>query len=86
MAWTLTTVVACQYGGHAGDIALLLRRSLAAPPLWILVHRPGTQCGGRTLSSDLLSKILVVGQCLVLLVPLAMGLLVSGGDRRRKSS
>ena len=27
MAWTLTTVVACKYGGHTDDIPVLLRRA-----------------------------------------------------------
>ena len=36
MVWTVTTVVACKYGGHADDIPVLLKRTLAAPPLWVL--------------------------------------------------
>ena len=36
LVWTVTTVVACKYGGHADDIPVLLRRTLLAPPLWVL--------------------------------------------------
>ena len=37
LVWTVTTVVACKYGGHADDIPVLLKRTLAAPPLWVLI-------------------------------------------------
>jgi len=33
LVWTVTTVLACRYGGHADDIPVLLKRTLAAPPL-----------------------------------------------------
>ena len=36
MMWTVGTVVACRSGGHTGDIPVLLRRALLAPPLWML--------------------------------------------------
>src|SRR6185295_16267405 len=84
MAWTLTTVVACKYGGHTDDIPVLLRRALAAPPLWVLFLALGLNVGGVPLSRALLHQILVVGQLLVLLVPLAMGLLVSAAGMRRR--
>ncbi|HYJ41736.1 MAG TPA: hypothetical protein VEW08_13170 [Steroidobacteraceae bacterium] len=84
MAWTLTTVVACKYGGHTDDIPVLLRRALAAPPLWILFLALGLNVADAPISDDLLHKVLVVGQLLVLLVPLAMGLLVSAAGMRRR--
>ncbi len=84
MAWTLTTVVACKYGGHTDDIPVLLRRALAAPPLWILFLALGLNLAEAPISRSLLQKILIVGQMLVLLVPLAMGLLVSAGGMRRR--
>ncbi len=84
MAWTLTTVVACKYGGHADDIPVLLRRALAAPPLWILFLALALNVGGAPISRDLLHQILIVGQMLVLLVPLSMGLLVSAAGMRRR--
>lgn len=84
MAWTLTTVVACKYGGHTDDIPVLLRRALAAPPLWILFLALGLNLGGAPISRDLLHQILVLGQLLVLLVPLSMGLLVSAAGMRRR--
>jgi len=84
MAWTLTTVVACKYGGHADDIPVLLRRALAAPPLWVLMLALALNVGGAPLSRDLTHYILVTGQLLVLLVPLAMGLLVSAAGIRRR--
>jgi len=83
MAWTLTTVVACKYGGHTDDIPVLLRRALAAPPLWILFLALGLNVGDVPLSHDLIHYCLVTGQVLVLLVPLAMGLLVSAAGMRR---
>jgi len=83
MAWTLTTVVACKYGGHTDDIPVLLRRALAAPPLWVLFLALALNVGGVALPRDLVHYTLVTGQTLVLLVPLAMGLLVSGAGIRR---
>jgi len=84
MAWTLTTIVACKYGGHTDDIPVLLRRALAAPPLWILFLALALNVAGAPISRDLLHEILVIGQLLVLLVPLAMGLLVSAAGMRRR--
>jgi len=84
MAWTLTTVVACKYGGHTDDIPVLLRRALAAPPLWILFLALGLNVADAPISGALLHKVLIVGQLLVLLVPLAMGLLVSAAGMRRR--
>ena len=85
LAWTLTTVLACKYGGHSDDIPVLLRRALAAPPLWVLFLALGLNLGGATISRELLHQVLVFGQLLVLLVPLSMGLLVSvAGIRRRE--
>ncbi len=77
MVWTVTTVVACKYGGHADDIPVLLKRTLAAPPLWVLFISLGLNVGGAPIPRDFLHLVLAVGQALVLLVPLAMGLLVS---------
>jgi predicted permease len=83
MAWTFNTVVACKYGGHTGDIPVLLRRSLAAPPLWALAIALALNLSGAPLSRDLMHQILGLGQSLVLLVPFAMGLLVSTAGMRR---
>ncbi len=77
LLWTVTTVVACKYGGHADDIPVLLKRTLAAPPLWMLFIALGLNVGGAPIPRDFLHGVLGVGQALVLLVPLAMGLLVS---------
>ena len=84
MAWTLTTVVACKYGGHTDDIPVLLRRAMAAPPLWILFLALGLNLAEAPISRSLLHQVLVVGQLLVLLVPLSMGLLVSAAGMRRR--
>lgn len=84
MAWTLTTVVACKYGGHTDDIPVLLRRALAAPPLWVLFLALALNVAEAPISRDLLHEILVLGQLLVLFVPLAMGLLVSAAGIRRR--
>jgi len=83
MVWTVTTVVACKYGGHADDIPVLLKRTLAAPPLWVLFMSLALNVGGAPISRDFLHSVLQVGQALVLLVPLAMGLLVSARGLRR---
>jgi predicted permease len=83
MAWTFTTVVACKYGGHTDDIPVLLRRSLAAPPLWVLFFALTLNLGAVPIPGNLLHYSLVTGQVLVLLVPLAMGLLVSLAGVRR---
>lgn len=83
LVWTVTTVAACKYGGHADDIPVLLKRALAAPPLWVLFIALGLNVGGAPIPKDLLHTVLVVGQMLILLVPLAMGLLVSAKGLRR---
>jgi malonate transporter and related proteins len=83
MAWTLTTVVACKYGGHPDDIPVLLARTLASPPLWVLAIALSLNVAGAPISKDFLAQVLRVGQACVLLVPLAMGLLVSARGLRR---
>jgi predicted permease len=83
LVWTVTTVAACKYGGHADDIPVLLRRALAAPPLWVLFLALGLNVGGAPIPKDFLHAVLVTGQALILLVPLAMGLLVSAQGMRR---
>jgi predicted permease len=83
LVWTVTTVVACKYGGHSDDIPLLLKRTLAAPALWVLFIALTLNLAGAPIPRDWLHGVLVVGQWLILLVPLAMGLLVSAQGLRR---
>jgi len=83
LVWTVTTVVACKYGGHADDIPVLLRRTLATPALWVLFIALGLNLGGAPIPKSLLHGVLLIGQCLILLVPLSMGLLVSARGIRR---
>lgn len=83
LVWTVTTVAACKYGGHADDIPVLLKRTLAAPPLWVLFISLGLNVGGAPIPKQFLHSVLLVGQALILLVPLAMGLLVSAQGLRR---
>jgi hypothetical protein len=83
LVWTVTTVAACKYGGHADDIPVLLRRALAAPPLWVLFIALGLNVGGVPIPKDVLHGVLLVGQATILIVPLAMGLLVSAQGLRR---
>jgi predicted permease len=83
LVWTVTTVAACRYGGHADDIPVLLKRTLAAPPLWVLFIALGLNVCGAPISKHFLHTVLLVGQALILLVPLAMGLLVSAQGMRR---
>ena len=83
MVWTVTTVVACMYGGHADDIRVLLRRTLFAPPLWVLFIALGLNLGDAPIPRELLNRMLELGQVAMLLVPLAMGLLVNARGLRR---
>ena len=83
LAWTVTTVAACKYGGHTDDIPVLLRRALMSPPLWVLFIALALNVGDAPLPRELVHWSLVTGQVLVLLVPLAMGLLVSAAGMRR---
>jgi predicted permease len=83
LVWTVTTVAACKYGGHADDIPVLLKRTLSAPPLWVLFIALGLNVGGVPIPKEWLHAILLVGQAMILLVPLAMGLLVSAQGLRR---
>ena len=46
LVWTVTTVVACRYGGHADDIPVLLKRTLARTAAVGADRRPGDQCCG----------------------------------------
>jgi hypothetical protein len=81
--WTLGTVVACSYGGHRGDIPVLLRRVLGAPALWVLLVVFGLKIAEVRLPDEALQVSLSIGQSFVLLVPLAMGLLVSAVAMRK---
>jgi predicted permease len=84
MAWTFTTVLACKYGGHTDDIPVLLGRTLASPPLWVLALALTLNVADAPIPADVLETILRVGQACVLLVPLAMGLLVTARGLRRR--
>ena len=83
LVWTVTTVAACKYGGHADDIPVLLKRALLAPPLWVLFIALGLNVGEAPISHDVLHTILLIGQFMVLGVPLAMGFLVNAQGLRR---
>jgi predicted permease len=83
IVWTVTTVVACKYGGHADDIPVLLKRTLAAPPLLAMILALALNAGAAPIPHELLRGALFTGQMLILLVPLAMGLLVSARGMRR---
>jgi predicted permease len=80
---TVTTVIACKYGGHADDIPVLLKRTLAAPPLLAMVLALALNVFAAPVPRQLLHGVLFLGQLLILLVPLAMGLLVSARGLRR---
>jgi predicted permease len=83
LVWTLTTVVACKYGGHADDIPVLLKRTLGAPPLLAMILALALNLLAVPIPRGLLQGVLFIGQLLILLVPLAMGLLVSARGMRR---
>lgn len=84
LVWTLSTTLACLYGGRSDDIPVLLRRSLTAPPLWALVFALVANIW-LALPPPLLRGSLLVGQGFVLLVPFAMGLLVTGHALRQRA-
>jgi predicted permease len=84
LVWTVTTVVACRYGGHGDDIPVLLKRTLLAPPLWVLLIALALNVAGVDLNKNFLHGMLVSGQVMMLLVPLAMGLLVSAAGMKRR--
>ena len=83
LVWTVTTVVACNYGGHADDIPVLLKRTLGAPPLLAMVLALALNLFDAPIPPGLLRGALFTGQLMILLVPLAMGLLVSARGMRR---
>jgi len=83
LVWTLTTVVACKYGGHADDIPVLLKRTLGAPPLLAMILALALNLLSVPIPRGVLQGVLFTGQLLILLVPLAMGLLVSARGMRR---
>jgi predicted permease len=83
VVWTVTTVVACKYGGHADDIPVLLKRTLGAPPLLAMILALTLNLSAVSVPPGLLHGVLFTGQMLILLVPLAMGLLVSARGMRR---
>jgi predicted permease len=80
---TLSSVVACSYGNHRGDIPVLLRKVLGAPALWVLLIALGLNLSGVPLPPAWLKTSLAIGQGFVLLVPLAMGLIVTAQAIRR---
>jgi predicted permease len=85
-AWTVTTVVACRYGGHRDDIPVLLLRALAAPPLWVLLIALTLNFNDVPIPQQWLGNVLRTGQACVLVVPLAMGLLASARGLRRREA
>jgi predicted permease len=87
MVWTFSSVLACKYGGHTDDIPVLLKRSLSAAPLWALLIALVLNLSAAPVPPKLYGTSLLVGQVLVLIVPFAMGLLVSArGIGRRDVS
>jgi predicted permease len=56
---------------------------LLAPALWVLIIALSLNLGGAPVPRDFLHIVLTVGQVLILLVPLAMGPLVSAHGLRR---
>src|SRR3954468_11440728 len=60
LVWTVTTVVACKYGGHADDIPVLLRRTLATPALWVLFIALGLNLGGAPIPKTFLHAVLLI--------------------------
>jgi predicted permease len=84
MVWTVGTFAACHYANRSGDLPLLMRRVFTAPALWMLFVALALNLARAPVVPRYYSSLLSVGQVLVLLVPLAMGLLATANGLRRR--
>jgi predicted permease len=71
----LVYAIAATYGGHAAGFGAILRRVLAFPPLWALVVALAINVSDLALPQWLTVSLRVVGQVILLLVIVALGVL-----------
>lgn len=83
VVWTVGTYAACRYAGRGGDTAMLVRRMLTAPALWMLFIVLALDAFEVRIDARVVHGSLAAGQAFVLLVPLAMGLLATASGLRR---
>ncbi|MEJ0100949.1 MAG: AEC family transporter [Pseudomonadota bacterium] len=67
--------IAATYGGHAAGFGPILRRVLKFPPLWALIVALLINASGTTLPASLVTVLHTVGQWILLLVIVALGVL-----------
>jgi hypothetical protein len=71
----LVYAIAATYGGHAAGFASIIRRVLAFPPLWALIVAVLINVSGVDLPDWLSTPLRTVGQSILLLVIVALGVL-----------
>jgi malate permease and related proteins len=71
----LVYAIAATYGGRAAGASAILKRVLAFPPLWALVVALLLNVSGTTLPDGLVTVLRAVGQTILLLVIVALGVL-----------
>jgi predicted permease len=82
---TFVYMLAAWYGGHHTGFASVLRKALAFPPLWALLAALALNVYAVELPSALVGTLRVLGQGILLLVIVALGVLFDArllGDRR----
>jgi predicted permease len=72
---TFVYIMAAWYGGHGARARDILRRFLTFPPLWALLAALAINAGDVTLPSWLVLVLRTVGQAVLLLVIVALGVL-----------
>jgi predicted permease len=72
---TFVYVLAAWYGGHAANVASILRRVLTFPPLWALLVALALNVSDIGLPAWLIVVLRTVGQAILLLVIVALGVL-----------
>jgi len=71
----LVYAIATAYGGHTAGFGPILRRVLRFPPLWALLAALLLNGSGMALPGWLFTVLHTVGQCILLLVIVALGVL-----------
>jgi malate permease and related proteins len=71
----LVYAIAATYGGHAADFRGILRRVLSFPPLWALLVALLVNVSGTALPDWLVTTLRTMGQWILLLVIVALGVL-----------
>lgn len=82
---TFVYMLAAWYGGHGAQAHVVVKRALAFPPLWALLAALTLNVSDTTLPAWLMEILRLVGQSILLLVIVALGVLFDArllGDRR----